>query len=244
MIRTIEELSMNAWPALQTVLYDGWVLRFANGYTRRANSVYPLYPSSLNVEGKIQVCEKSYSDRGLRVAFKMTPESLPRELDSLLNARGYQVDAYTSVQLADLGNWQETPSPDVELNGAITPEWFSAFCRMSAIDGTRKATLQRLLPSIVPNKCFASIKAKGEVIACGMGVAQDGFVGLFDIVTDVEYRQRGYGKQVVQSLLAWGKRQGAHTGYLQVMLNNTPAVSLYAKLGFREAYQYWYRFKA
>ena len=26
MIRRIEELTLNAWPALQTVLVDGWVL--------------------------------------------------------------------------------------------------------------------------------------------------------------------------------------------------------------------------
>ncbi len=31
MIKLIEELSMNAWPALQTKLFDGWVLRFADG---------------------------------------------------------------------------------------------------------------------------------------------------------------------------------------------------------------------
>ena len=35
----LEELAMNAWPAIQTYLYDGWIVRFANGYTKRANSV-------------------------------------------------------------------------------------------------------------------------------------------------------------------------------------------------------------
>ena len=43
MIQEIEELSMNAWPSLQTLLLDGWVLRFAAGYTRRANAVCPLF---------------------------------------------------------------------------------------------------------------------------------------------------------------------------------------------------------
>jgi ribosomal protein S18 acetylase RimI-like enzyme len=44
-------------------------------------------------------------------------------------------------------------------------------------------------------------------------------------------------------LLSWAKQQGAQKTYLQVMLNNAPALRLYEKLGFKEAYQYWYRLK-
>jgi hypothetical protein len=39
MARILEELSLGAWPARSAVFHDGWVLRFADGYTRRANSV-------------------------------------------------------------------------------------------------------------------------------------------------------------------------------------------------------------
>jgi hypothetical protein len=63
MIRTLEELGMNAWPSLQTVLYDGWVSRFSEGYTRRANSAHPLYPSRVDVQDKIAACEKMYRKR-------------------------------------------------------------------------------------------------------------------------------------------------------------------------------------
>jgi ribosomal protein S18 acetylase RimI-like enzyme len=232
---------MNAWPALQTMLYDGWVLRFANGYTRRANSVNPLYASARDVDEKIQACEALYRDKGLPVVFKMTAESQPRGLDTRLAARDYQVDALTSVQLLDLSHWEDNAAGVADLAPSETEEWQEAFCRLSRIAGDRQATLRQMLCAILPAKCFASVRVEGQIVACGLGVMQDGYVGLFDIVTDAERRRQGHGERLVRSLLSWSKAQGAHTAYLQVMLNNAPALRLYAKLGFREAYQYWYR---
>ncbi len=101
MIRTLEELSMNAWPALETVESDGWVLRFSEGYTRRANSVHPLGPGTRNLVDKIQEAERQYRERDLRPTFKMTTGSLPHDLDGALAERGYKVEAGTTVQVAD-----------------------------------------------------------------------------------------------------------------------------------------------
>jgi len=52
-IRRLEEIQMNALPSLQIILYDGWVIRFADGFTGRANSVNPVYYSSVDIAEKI-----------------------------------------------------------------------------------------------------------------------------------------------------------------------------------------------
>ena len=114
---------------------------------------------------------------------------------------------------------------------------------MNTVPTVHRKTLQKILMSIIPNHCFVSITSNNRIIACGLGVLQSGYVGLFDIVTDKEFRKRGYGGQIVNSILDWGKQNQAHTGYLQVMLNNVPALHLYSKIGFIEQYQYWYRIK-
>ena len=67
----IEEQSLNAWPALETYLYDGWLLRFSKGYTKRANSVNALCSGSLSLDKKIAFCETRYRDRGLRPTFRL-----------------------------------------------------------------------------------------------------------------------------------------------------------------------------
>ena len=46
-IKVLEEVMLNALPSLNTMYYDGWNLRFAEGYTNRANSVNVFGPSTL-----------------------------------------------------------------------------------------------------------------------------------------------------------------------------------------------------
>ena len=63
-VRFLEEISANGHVALNVMQYDGWLLRFSNGYTSRANSVCVLYPSTKPVEEKIAYCEKCYAKQG------------------------------------------------------------------------------------------------------------------------------------------------------------------------------------
>ena len=67
--RRLEEVALNAWPALQQMLFDGWLLRFARGYTKRANSINALYDSRLDVATKIAACERTYMPRASRLCF-------------------------------------------------------------------------------------------------------------------------------------------------------------------------------
>jgi hypothetical protein len=72
-IKVLEELSLNAWSTLQTKLYDGWILRFANGYTKRSNSINPIYHSTLQLQEKIEICENEYKKQNLPVVFNLNP---------------------------------------------------------------------------------------------------------------------------------------------------------------------------
>jgi GNAT superfamily N-acetyltransferase len=243
MVTLIEELSLNAWPALQTMVYDGWIIRFANGYTKRANSVNPLYTSTLGVDEKLRFCENIFEHQRLPVVFKMTSAVHPDDLDEKLSANGYRKDSPTSVQTMDLESVNPQATPEVNIQEGLSDEWLAGFYRMSTVADSHKETLRQILVNIVPRHCFVSLKSHNQVIACGLGVLQSEYIGLFDIVTDESFRGRGYGQQVVKNILAWGKQNKAKKAYLQVMLNNVPALQLYSKIGFVEEYQYWYRIK-
>jgi len=244
MTTSIEEFSLSAWPAHQTVFYDGWILRFADGYTKRANSVNPIYSSTINVDDKIRYCEKIYQEQNLPVVFKITSAVYPSDLDDILSVNGYQKDSPTSVQVMGLEAANTEVTQEIIFQENLSDEWLDNFCRMSTITESSRATLRQILNNIIPQHCFAILKSKDQVIACGLGVLQSGYIGLFDIVTDSGFRNHGYGQQLVKSILAWGKQNGAQKAYLQVMLNNAPALKLYSKIGFVETYQYWYRIKS
>jgi ribosomal protein S18 acetylase RimI-like enzyme len=242
--RTLEELEVNAWPSLSSVLYDGWILRFGGGFTRRANSINPLYASSLPLGEKIDECEAAYARRNQPAVFKLTPASQPPALDSALAGAGYEAQATTSVQVADLTSQAPTGDPAISLTEELTDDWLDAQAVLVGGPEPYRQIERLMLQSIVPPRAFATLRQDGRPLALGLAVAERGYVGLSSIVTAVDVRNQGLGRRLVGHLLAWGQQHGAHTAHLAVMRDNAPALRLYAGFGFREAYCYWYRAKA
>lgn len=242
----IEELSLNAWPALQTVCYDGWLLRFANGYTSRANSINPLYASTLPLLEKIRFCQEIYAAKNLDVIFKLTAANF--ELDKLLEEQGYAQRNPTLVQTLDLNANKSfskslASSDELSLTAKPTEKWLNAVEAINNIKPENSQTLRQMLPLMVPSACFAAITREDRIVATGMAVLERGYVGLFDIATASEHRQQGLAYNVVNNLLEWGRQHGATKAYLQVVEENTAARNLYRKIGFSDSYQYWYRVK-
>lgn len=240
MIQRIEEASMNAWPALQTSLYDGWVVRFADGYTRRANSVNPIYGSSIDVEEKLAHCHTLFRYRGLKMVFKMTSDVFPSDLDQTLIDLHYSRQAESAVHMIDLSVAKIGETPETHDSMDFEKNWFNAFVRLNKVE-RHAAAFKAMVQSLAQPTCFSYIEHRGHIVACGMAVLEQDMVWLFDITVREDFRKRGFGTQLIHSLLRWGKNSNADRGYLQVMQENKPALSLYKKIGFKELYKYWYR---
>ena len=144
MIACIEELSMRAWPAYEAQIYDGWILRFAAGYTKRANCINPLYASSIDLAQKISYCEKIYGDHGLPAVFKLNQESTPPGLDRELEARGYDRLDETSVRVLPLGD-RRAADRGMQYYPHVCEEWIQAFARCSGIDDANM--VEKLAPN-------------------------------------------------------------------------------------------------
>jgi ribosomal protein S18 acetylase RimI-like enzyme len=131
--------------------------------------------------------------------------------------------------------------PACTLGGALEEAWQQPFTRMERMPPAHRQTFRRILAAIPVPHVAGRIDEGGATVCCGRAVAEDDLVGLFDLVTDPAQRGRGLARRLIAHLLAWGQAQGARGAYLQVEVQNAPALRLYDRLGFRELYRYWYR---
>jgi N-acetylglutamate synthase len=235
--RRVEEASLNAWPAMAQLLLDGWLLRFARGFTKRANSVTPLYPGHEPLERKIRACENLYARERLKTIFRITSIGDSAELDGMLASRGYEYLDPTEVLCAEL-----EPEPAMpEIEPMPLDAWLDTYARLTGLPRDAQGLHAAILRAIPLPCCYAVIGNGAPPVACGLAVLEHELLGLFDVVTAPEARRAGHGRALVTGLLAWGARHGARRAYLQMVADNVPAAGLYAGLGFARLYRYWYR---
>ena len=246
LIREVEAQARRAWPALEAAPLEGWILRAAEGATRRSNSVHPIGPVA-DLERTLARACAWYDARGLPSRFYLTPVSVPEDLDARLAARGWARETGALVQWADLPLAEgagaapaDPPEVRTRIEGAVGDEWFERFAAWRDLDAPSRASHRKILARVPERPAFATV-GDGEPRAAGLAVCDGEWVGLFDLIVAPTARRRGWGRALVRSLLAWGLNAGARRAYLQVDDANTPAIALYEAMGFRTAYAYSYR---
>lgn len=240
--RQVEDLSVRAWPALAETPYDGWLLRFSRGYTRRANSVNPARHGQLPLAEKIATCERAFDDAGLPIVFRIPSIVADVELDAELAARGYTKSGKTSVRLADLADFTDDLDPRVALVPRASDDWRAALARFNGLTDAQREGHRAITDVIASPTMFAAARAGDAIVAVGFAVLQERFVCLNSIATDPAQRRRGWSRATTGTLLAWARGHGATHAYLSVEKANAPAIALYNGLGFRtELYRYHYR---
>ncbi len=116
-----------AWPAYEQRTYDGWILRYAGGVTKRANSVLALgRPADL--AGAIEAAEAFYAEKGQRSVFSVGVGAMPG-LDDELAARGYGVVDPTVIMV---GDGVPEPVRQVRVEERPWPGWLETWW---AVDG-------------------------------------------------------------------------------------------------------------
>ena len=238
-IAALEGRLVNAWPSFEVEYAEGWLLRFAEGYSKRANAASPLLPGARLDAELIRAALEAFDARGIDPCFRLTGIEDPDAADALEAAGFVPFDPSLGME-APLG-------PDlvrdaaVRLSPAPKPAWIAAAAAAYGGEKSNRDILGRILRLIRRPAVFATLSLDGEDSAWGFAVYERGFVGLYDIVVAPELRGLGLGRRLVTTLMAWGAGAGAARAYLQTREANTVAQALYGSLGFQTAYRYTHR---
>ena len=242
----VEEVCLNAWPALQEIHYDGWLIRLADGQTRRTNSVNALAAGSRPLDEKIRYCEAVYRRHDLPPCFRIL-SSAPHELEEALDARGYRAEDETRTLFMDFVEHAPPTAFDYAVEfaaNAPTAEWMSARMHFHDHKPGERGKIERILKQLALPAVFASVRDEaGDIRSVAKGAVHDGIVCLNMVASDPACLRRGYSRACVSAILRWAKDElNAAGACLQVVSTNAPAIRLYESLGFvRELYRYHYR---
>ena len=250
LIYTIETLARNAWPAKETSTLDGWRLRFNDGVTSRANSVWPneaAKENSLPLPKRIQQVEHLYAQHHLPACYQICPIVQPSNLDKRLAQLGYISHSRTNVQTAEikqaLSKSIYSPFYKFTTTNQVNMSWFDMQDDTVLTPQTirdreiRLAIMQRIQPQTI----YVEARVGQTGVAQGIGVVEKGWLGIFSLYTAPQWRGQGAASAVMQTLLRQGIAAGATQTYLQVTANNPKANALYKRLSYNTCYQYHYR---
>lgn len=237
-VALLEELNFNAWPALRTLHFDGWLLRSSGGASLRVNSVNPLTSGRLVLAEKIAAAEAVYQRWGRPTVFRLTPLAEP-DLDAVLAQRGYKVAKATFVQTAPIA--VSAIGDDVRIFARPEPAWIDAALALRGLEGEAADVFRRQHQAIGIAAGWALIVRDGNPAAVGAVAIERDWAGLHGIYVGSSAKRQGLGSRVSRALTSYGQRLGASRAWLQVEQANAPALGLYRRLGFATAYGYHHR---
>ena len=237
----IEETCFNAFPSLKQVLLGDFLLRFAAGLSRRANSANPLRAEPREIAAAIDAAEQLYHLQQQPAIFRV-PSIVGPELDARLDDRGYGREGETCVLYAPIERVAAASDPEVQLLISPTPKWLATMERLQGHGATQAATYRRIVEAIAIPARFALLQVAGEPAALAYGALHDGLVCYESVITDPARRRQGLARRVIAALAAWARDDGAEGACLQVEAGNAPAIALYRGFGLdAELYRYRYR---
>lgn len=242
-LSAVEDAGLNASAPAQQLWLDGWLVRLSPGKAKRSRCINALAAGRRPLQERLAAAQSMFDSAGLEMVVRITPFTEPAGLDGDLAALGLQRFDCTCVLVGTLAEMHLQPglAQDLSLQPAAPAEFATIVGDLRGSPrAQRQAQVQRLLHSPVPYEGWV-LRRRSDVLACGQTAREGALVGLYDVFTAPEVRNRGLATALCAELLRRAQAAGATCAYLQVDAGNAPALQVYRRLGFTDGYSYHYR---
>ena len=235
-VEACEQRLVNLWPALDTLLFGDWTLRFANGYSGRANSASALRHGAVLGDAEVAEIVRLYRRAGLTPAIRLTPLADPA-IETRLAASGWVARTRSIGMLRQIGGpWPIDPAAVL----AETPprSWLDGISSLQEPSKRNPGHLAAIVGRIRLPVAFATLEQERIPLAYGMAAMDRGWTEIGSIMVHPDARGKGVGRRLVTALLGWAQAAGTERVFLQVEASNAVAIALYRSLGFADLYPY------
>ena len=162
----LESRLVNAWPSFDYQAYDGWILRLANGYSKRANSATPFLPNAALDEELIDHMIARFVEANVRPTFRLNGLQAA-DVDERLKLRGFREIEPTHVLVAPVRAGDCELDPEIELQPRASKNWVRETAESYGGDKADDATLMQIVARIRQTAAFATLSLDEKPVAWG-----------------------------------------------------------------------------
>ncbi|WP_410639321.1 GNAT family N-acetyltransferase [Amycolatopsis sp. lyj-346] len=246
---TLEITCSKAWQPLVEDPLGEWRLRWAGGFTGRANSALAVGDPGRPAAGALRaVCDFAH-DRGIAPMVQVVRDS-PNEqaiaaagwLPATGHGAGHEVVVLTAPLAAGRIFPRESDASgpsDASFLGKVAdepvPEWWELALR----PGEDSPAARQVLTG--GKVGYGVAELDGAVAGVVRGALVDDWLHVGRLEVAPALRRRGLASALMGAVQTWGVEHGAAGAVLQVAEGNSGALALYAGLGYapHHRYRYW-----
>jgi GNAT superfamily N-acetyltransferase len=231
----LEIICAKAWPAPVEEPLGEWVLRWADGFTGRANSALAVGDPGRPVPEALRaVCDFAHARAISPVVQVLAGSELERAVaaagwrEQTQHAAGHEVAVLT-------GPLPSGPAPSAEVLDQPTSAWWEL------TEGTTAPSAAQRHVVTTGKVGYGVVTVDGTTAGVVRGALVENWLHVARLAVAPEFRRRGLATTVLRALAGWGRAHGADQWVLQVATGNAGALALYSALGCSEhhTYRYW-----
>ncbi|OXM66715.1 GNAT family N-acetyltransferase [Amycolatopsis vastitatis] len=225
-----------AWPPPVVEHLGEWRLRWADGFTGRANSVLAVGDAGRPVPEALRtVCDFAH-DRGITPMAQVVRDS-PTEraiaaegwVEAKKHRRGHEVVVLTAPLTT-------APAvPGVVVLDEPSPGWWEFTLAPDEDSPAARAVMTG------GQVGYGIATLDGVTAGAVRGAVVDGWLHVGRLEVSPAFRRRGLASALMAAVHTWGAEHGADRAVLEVAEGNAGALALYAGLGYapHHRYRYW-----